>query len=299
MAKGFIKITDSEINKSLEGVTRQYIVGNLQKPQKLKFLRREDIEIGITSYDEYNEEQPHYHTIVTEFQYMVDGWTKYKNLDTGEVFEFKKGDFYAIETGTKYAQKSKKGTKILFVKVPSANDKKVIGIDEEIVAWYKEGLKTVRKDYAHEKNMPLANSICPAAAMAIVSGNKILMLKRRDNGKWTMPGGTMELSESLTDCAVREFKEETNLHVQVKDIIGTYTDPDIRVEYSDGEVRREFTVVYYGVVVGDTSVELDDESSKYQWVDLTEIESLPMAKSQRRRIKDVCSYLKDNVKSFK
>ena len=36
--------------------------------------------------------------------------------------EFKKGDFYCIEKNTVYAQKSKKGTRILFIKVPSIND---------------------------------------------------------------------------------------------------------------------------------------------------------------------------------
>ena len=299
MEKGFITITDSEIKESLKGVTRQYIVGNLQKPQNLKFLRREDIEIGITNYDEYNEEQPHFHTVVTEFQYMISGWTKYKDLDTEDIFEFKKGDFYAIETGTRYAQKSKKGTKILFIKVPSSNDKNTIDIDDEIAAWYKEGLKTVRKDYSHAENMPVANSIRPASAVAIVNDNKILMLKRKDNGKWTMPGGTMELTESLTECAIREFKEETNVDVKILDVIGTYTDPDIRIEYSDGEVRREFTVVYYGTAVGDYSVEIDDESSKYRWVELEDVESLPMAESQRRRINDVCNYLKTKEKNFR
>ena len=69
--------------------------------------------------------------------------------------------------------------------------------------------------------MPKANSMRPAAAVAIIDDDKILMLKRMDNGKWTMPGGTMELDESLIDCAIREVKEETGLDVQVKEVIGT------------------------------------------------------------------------------
>ncbi len=297
MEKGFIKISESEIRSSLKDTTRQYFAGDLQKPQNLVFLRRDDIEIGITDYKDYNEEQPHFHTVVTEFQYMIDGWTKYKDLDTGEVFEFKKGDFYAIRTGTKYAQKSKKGTKILFIKVPSSNDKKTVETDESTDSWYKEGMKTVRKDYSHEENMPEANSVRPAATVAVIKENKILMLKRKDSGKWTMPGGTMELSESLTDCAVREVKEETGLDVKICDVIGAYTDPDVRIEYSDGEVRREFSVVYYGEVTGDCSVRLDDESGEYQWAEAETVDSLPMAGSQMIRIKDVLEYLKNRVKS--
>lgn len=298
MAKGFIKVTNFDIKKSFRGVTRQYIVGNIKKPQNLTFIRRGDIEIGITSYVDYSEEPPHFHTKVTEFQYMISGWTQYMDLDSREVFEFKKGDFYLIQTGTKYVQKSKKGTEILFIKVPSADDKILLDIDDLIATWYKKGLKTVRKDYCHAGNMPEANSVRPAAAVAIVRDNKILMLKRKDNEKWTIPGGTMELTESLERCAVRELKEETNLDIKIQDVIGTYTDPDIRIEYSDGEVRREFTIVYYGTVMGETSVKIDDESSKYHWVDLEEVRNLPMAESQLKRIEDVCSFVKNKIKKL-
>lgn len=299
MAKGFVRISDEEIKNSLEGVTRQYLVGDLKKPQNFQFLRRKDIEIGITNYEKYNEEQPHYHTNVTEFQYMISGWTKYMDLYTKEVFEFKKGDFYVIETGTRYAQKSQKGTKILFIKVPSINDKMPIEIGEDIAAWYADGLKTVRTDYSHEDKMPSANSVCPAAAVAIIKDGNILMLKRKDNGKWTMPGGTMELTESILDCAVRELKEETSMDVKIEDVIGIYTDPNIRIEYSDGEVRREFTVVYCGTVVGEYSVEFDDETSKYQWVSLKDVEQLPMAESQLKRIQDVLAYVTNNTKNLR
>lgn len=75
----------------------------------------------------------------------------------------------------------------------------------------------------------------------------------------------MEFGESLTDCALREVKEESGLDVTIKDIIGTYTDPNIRVAYSDGEVRQEFTIVYYGEA-SNYDVSIDDESSQFKWV---------------------------------
>lgn len=217
------------------------------------------------------------------------------DAETGREYEFKKGDFYCIEKNTIYAQKSKKGTRILFIKVPSINDKTVVDTSDAIKEWYEAGLKTVRKDYAHESEMPEANSMRPAAAVAIINNDKILMLKRMDNGKWTLPGGTMELDESLIDCAVREVREETGLDVQVTDVIGTYTDPDIRIEYSDGEVRREFTIVYYGTA-SNSEVVIDDESSAYAWIPIADVEGYPMAKSQQKRIQDVLSFCKTGEK---
>lgn len=293
-----IKITNDEIANAMEGLRRQYLVGNLKLPQKLMHVSSEKLEIGISSYAEYTEEQPHRHSMATEYQYVLSGWTKYIDTDEMVEYEFKKGDFYAIETNTAYAQKCKAGTKILFIKVPSINDKKVVDVTKKIQNWYDEGLKTIRKDYSHLPDMPKANSMKPAAAVAIIKGTKVLMLKRKDNKKWTLPGGTLELDESLVDCAIREIKEECGLDVVVSDIIGTYTDPDIRIEYSDGEVRREFTIVFYGTVQSD-NVTLDEESSEYQWISLDEVEELPMAESQKKRIGDVKEYFHTQKKVFK
>lgn len=220
------------------------------------------------------------------------------NLETGTIHVLKKGDFYAIEPKTSYSQKVKAGTDILFIKVPSINDKQLVEIGGEQLKWLGERLKTVRTDYYYRNDAPLANSIKPASAVAIFNSNReLLMLHRKDNKKWTMPGGTMEFGESLTDCALREVKEESGLDVVIKDIIGTYTDPNIRVAYSDGEVRQEFTVVYYGEALN-YAVSLDDESSQFEWVSLDKILDLPLADSQRRRIRDVIEYLNSGTRKM-
>ncbi len=292
-----IKIGKKDIASSLEGVRRQYLVGDLKIPQKLNHIKKNDVEIGITNYSKYTTEDAHYHTDAVEYQYMISGWTKYMDVNTGEEYEFKAGDFYCIENGTAYAQKARAGTTILFMKVPSVNDKHVVELSDLVKEWYEEGLKGKRKDYAHLPEMPEANSIRPAAAVAIVNDNRILMLKRTDNSKWTLPGGTLELNESLIDCAVREVKEEAGINVVVKDIIGTYTDPNIRIEYSDGEVRREFTIVYYGEV-NTTTIEIDNESKEYKWISIDEVQMYPMADSQKRRLRDVVEYITTGKKNM-
>lgn len=294
----FIKIGGDSIKNALKGVRRQYLVGNLKLPQTLKHIPSLDLEIGISSYSLYMEELPHKHSVATEYQYVICGWTKYIDTETMQEYEFKSGDFYAILPETSYAQKCKAGTQILFIKAPSINDKIIVDVAENIQQWFKSNLKTIRKDFFHEENMPIANSIRPAAAVAIIKDNCILMLKRKDNSKWTLPSGTMEYNESLTDCALREVKEETNLDVQITDIIGTYTDPDIRIEYSDGEVRREFTVVYLGIT-NSNSVKIDSESSAYKWISINSVLDLNMALSQRKRIQDVLEFIQYGKKYLK
>ena len=60
-----------------------------------------NLEIGITDYDQYTTEVVHYHTEAVEYQYMLSGWTKYMDVETGVEYEFKKGDFYYIEKNWK------------------------------------------------------------------------------------------------------------------------------------------------------------------------------------------------------
>ena len=293
-----IRISSSEITEALRETTRQYLAGNLARPQLLEFIRDERLEIGISNYPDYHYEPAHKHSIATEYQYMISGWTEYMDTETNEICEFRAGDFFAILTGTSYAQRIKAGTRILFIKVPSVNDKELVDITEEQEKWLHEKMKTVRTDYYHQADAPQANSVRPAAAVAILNGRQeMLMLLRKDNQKWTMPGGTMEYNESLTDCALREVREESGLEVVIKDLIGTYTDPEIRIAYSDGEVRREFTVVYYGEALN-SEVILDDESGGYRWVPVDQVPDLPLADSQRRRVLDVIEYLKNGTKSL-
>lgn len=293
-----IKINNNDILNALKDTTRQYLVGNLSKPQQVSFIRDRRLEVGISSYPDFKSEPTHVHNVATEYQYMISGWTEYMDVETGKVYEFKTGDFYAIEPGTAYSQRVKAGTCILFIKVPSINDKQQVQINDEQLKWLGQKMRTIRTDYYYQEDAPAVNSIKPAAAVAILnSKHQLLMLHRKDNQKWTLPGGTMEFGESMTECALREVKEESGLDVIIIDVIGTYTDPNIRVAYSDGEVRQEFTIVYYGEVTN-CNVVLDEESSQFQWVSLDEILDLPLADSQRRRILDVLGYLKNGIRKM-
>ena len=51
------------------------------------------------------------------------------------------------------------------------------------------------------------------AKVAIIMGDKVLMGKRRDSGKWTEPGGHLEPGEKPLDGIIRETKEEAGLHL--------------------------------------------------------------------------------------
>ena len=137
-----LKISGQEIDQALRNVTRQYLVADLRKPQALQHVPSSLIEIGMTRYEnEGKPEPPHRHKQAFEFQYMMAGLTAYLDLTTAEEHVFRNGDFYVIEPGAVYAQKSAPGTEILFIKVPPGNDKVPVDITPEVEAWFREPIK--------------------------------------------------------------------------------------------------------------------------------------------------------------
>lgn len=131
----FKHLEAKDIAASLDNTTRQYLVGKLNLPQILNHYDDDNVEIGLTSYKDYAIEFPHWHKVAYEYQYMIRGETRYLDLDSGEETCYVTGDFYRIEPGTKYAQKTLGGTSLLFIKTPPGNDKIVLPQTQELDKW--------------------------------------------------------------------------------------------------------------------------------------------------------------------
>ena len=73
-----------------------------------------------------------------------------------------------------------------------------------------------RIDYYNDPDAPAANSVVPSTTAVVTDDQaRILLIRRRDNDLWALPGGGMELGESIVETAVREVKEETGLNIEV------------------------------------------------------------------------------------
>lgn len=71
----------------------------------------------------------------------------------------------------------------------------------------------------------MPDQICPGTnAVLINESNQVLLHKRSDNGAWGLPGGRMEIGETVEQCVIRETWEETGLQVAVKRLVGVYSD---------------------------------------------------------------------------
>ncbi|MEU5126118.1 NUDIX domain-containing protein [Streptomyces mobaraensis] len=141
-----------------------------------------------------------------------------------------------------------------------------------------------RTEYYADPDAPEPNSMVVAASAVVTDDRgRVLLQRRRDNDLWALPGGGMEMTDSLPGTAVREVKEETGLDVEITGLVGTYTDPRHVIAYSDGEVRRQFNVCFTARVTGG-ELAISDESTELRFVHPDEIPALPMHHTQRLRI---------------
>lgn len=115
-----------------------------------------------------------------------------------------------------------------------------------------------------------------ATAVVIVNqDNQVLLQKRSDNLLWGLPGGLLEIDESITEGAIREVKEETNLDIEIERFIGVFINPMMVWRLEDK--AKVFAYGFLGRVIGGDLKINDDESLELKYFDynnLPEIHSL-------------------------
>ncbi|MEV4496375.1 NUDIX domain-containing protein [Micromonospora arborensis] len=141
-----------------------------------------------------------------------------------------------------------------------------------------------RIEHFNNPNAPKPNSIVVAATVFVQDDQgRVLLIQRTDNGLWALPGGAQDFGEYIAETAVRETREETGIEIEVTGVVGIYTNPNHVVEYSDGEVRQQFSICFRGRYVRGEPA-MSDESSAVRWVARDELGKLFIHPSMRLRV---------------
>ena len=74
---------------------------------------------------------------------------------------------------------------------------------------------------------------------------EILLQDRADHRVWGLPGGTVEMDETVLEALAREIKEETGLTVVRPRLVGLYTGPRYDTYYPNGDVLQNFCVFFH------------------------------------------------------
>lgn len=113
-------------------------------------------------------------------------------------------------------------------------------------------------------------------AAVVLRNEQVLLVQRgREPGKgsWGLPGGLLELGESLAEGARREVLEECGLEIEVGPVVDIF-EPILRDE--TGRLRYHYVVVdLLGRYTGG-ELRAADDADDARWVGLEELDSLPM-----------------------
>jgi len=115
----------------------------------------------------------------------------------------------------------------------------------------------------------------------ITREGKIALIKRGNEpgkGKWSVPGGLVELGETLEQTVIRETKEETGLDVENPRLIDvvSYVDLDEK-----GKIRYHYIIIDYLVHVKYGTAEAASDAAELRWVPFDEVENYDLTRSFR------------------
>lgn len=103
----------------------------------------------------------------------------------------------------------------------------------------------------------------------IVQDGRVLLIRRgRDpmKGHWTLPGGVLEVGESLSEGVAREVREETGLDVEVLELVELLD----RIHREDGSVRFHYVIADYLCRVTGGELQAASDADAVRWVERAE-----------------------------
>lgn len=134
--------------------------------------------------------------------------------------------------------------------------------------WIMSYIKDIRKFIGH------APMLSAGATVVVIKDNKILLNLRSDTNTWGIPGGAIELGETLEETAARELKEETNLEAESFTLLNVFSGNNFYFEYPNGDELYSVVVLYLADGVTGSLKITDGESFELKYFGKNEMPDL-------------------------
>jgi 8-oxo-dGTP diphosphatase len=116
----------------------------------------------------------------------------------------------------------------------------------------------------------------------VVEGDRVLLVKRGQpplQGQWSLPGGVVEVGETLREAVTREVKEETGLEVEA----GLVVEVLDRVQRADdGRVEYHYVIIDYCCCVRGGSLACASDADAAEWVAAAEVSAYGVTPAVKR-----------------
>ena len=137
----------------------------------------------------------------------------------------------------------------------------------------------------NDKRVYPANPIAAAGAIVLRESQILLIMRTKEPGagKWSIPGGKIEIGETLFEAAKREVLEETGISVKINKAVNTY---DSIVRDEQGKIKYHYFLVYCTAGYIEGEPQISDESSEVVWTELDDVDGLDMNPVLKKIIHD-------------
>lgn len=129
-----------------------------------------------------------------------------------------------------------------------------------------------------------------AVGAIVVKDERVLLVKRSKppgEGLWAIPGGRVELGETLQQAAEREIMEETGLTIQAKDPVYTF---EVIERDAAGKPRFHYVILDLIAEYVEGELSASDDASEARWVSSRELERLPVSQTTMDVLKNVVHF---------
>ena len=104
------------------------------------------------------------------------------------------------------------------------------------------------REYFGDAHAPRAHDVLPAAFAAVRNGaGQLLLVRRIDDGNWELPGGRIEVGESVTAAVIREVAEESGIAITLTGLAGIYSEPSHVLVDPDGAIHQQLALCFHAV----------------------------------------------------
>ena len=111
----------------------------------------------------------------------------------------------------------------------------------------------------------------------IVHAGRVLLVKRGHPplmGQWSIPGGVLEVGETVREAAVREAREETGLVVGPGELLGVY---DRVLRHEDGRVQYHYVLIDFLCTWVRGEISVGSDAVEVRWFGQEELSALGLA----------------------
>jgi 8-oxo-dGTP pyrophosphatase MutT (NUDIX family) len=110
--------------------------------------------------------------------------------------------------------------------------------------------------------------ILNGSAVIIENNSGLILMQQRKYpyGKWSLPGGLMELGESTEETAIREIYEETSIQIKSLKLLGVYSGKNYYCSAANGDEWYVVTTTYITSEYEGEAIVNDTESISFEWI---------------------------------